>query len=149
RRGSSYFMVPWRSHLAGGMRNMAPAAPRWGAGPMVRLWAESACAMTWTLVSAATGAHIELLEISRASKEAYAARWDMECCIDTDFMGTSDRPASWMKIPLITNTLSDEGCDGVLWVDADALFARNDVDIRREVTAPWNWVVNRYPQNLA
>lgn len=96
--------------------------------------------MTWALVTGATGDHTELLRIGRPSMVRYAGRYGMEF-IDADLVG--EFPPSWLKIPAMIGALKD-GAEGVLWVDADALFCRDDVWIGDLCYKPWNWVHNRY-----
>ena len=43
--------------------------------------------------------------------------------------GETERPPAWSRIPWI-RSLFDEGHEYVVWLDADALFVRFDVDIR-------------------
>ncbi len=44
-----------------------------------------------------------------------------------------DRPGAWIKIPAIRQAL-DEDFDYVLWLDADTLFIRHDIDIRSAIS---------------
>ena len=96
--------------------------------------------MTWALISGATGEHVKLLKESRPSHVSYAGRWGM-AYIEADLRG--ELPASWYKIPAMSAALRD-GYEGVLWIDADAMFMRNDVSIEQCALNQWNWVINRY-----
>ena len=95
--------------------------------------------MTWALVTGATGGHDELLRVSLPTMKAYADRWGMDL-VQADLTG--GLPPSWFKIPAMIHEL--ETHDGVLWVDADAVFLRYDVWIGDCCTKPWNWVINEY-----
>lgn len=99
--------------------------------------------MSWCLVSAATGPHLELLEISKPALRAYARRHGYDTHFDTTSMA-GDLPASWYKVPLISRLLNRH--DGVLWVDADATFIDVDTDVRDVIKGDWNWVVHRLPE---
>jgi hypothetical protein len=104
--------------------------------------------VTWALATAATGPHIELLEIARPSLEQYADTWGMHLVTDIVVMGSDPAtPPSWLKIPLLGDLLTRH--DGVLWVDADAMFLRFDVDIRTVAPKDWNWVYNEYGPEIA
>ena len=91
--------------------------------------------MTWALVSGATGSHAQLLDLGRPSMLAYAERWEMDF-VEADMRGPL--PASWYKIPALRDALVSH--EGALWVDADALFRRDDVWIGDCATHAWNWV---------
>lgn len=65
------------------------------------------------------------------SLEHYADRHGYRVLLHND--ATSGRPPAWNKILVLKRVLDDESCDFVLWVDADAVFARYDVDIAREI----------------
>ena len=102
----------------------------------------------WCIVTGATGPHEQFLGITVPTIAHYADEWDMDVRMVPleDFrqvLYDPDVPPSWVKIPLL-HKLLDEGYEGVLWIDADAGFVRVDEDIRPLVTAPWNWVHNRY-----
>lgn len=56
----------------------------------------------------------------------YAARHGLSASVSTEV--ALDRPPSWHRVKLIPQ-LFDQGHDYVLWLDADALFCRFDVDI--------------------
>jgi hypothetical protein len=60
----------------------------------------------------------------------YAARFGLDAVVETSF--SLDRPPAWRKIRLAQELL-DAGYEHVMWVDADALFCRFDVDVRSVV----------------
>ena len=95
--------------------------------------------MTWALVTGATGDHTKLLAIGRPTMRSYADRHGM-AFIEADLTGAL--PPSWYKIPAMREALDEY--EGVLWVDADAMFVRYDVNIAQCATKPWNWVINKY-----
>ena len=75
--------------------------------------------------------HFERIgKICTKSIKKYAIRhgYDTRICTET----RSDLPPQWEKIGVILS-LFDEGYEFVLWVDADALFVRFDVDIADEI----------------
>lgn len=63
------------------------------------------------------------------SLQIYAQRHNYSVEINNNIR--SNRPPSWNKILLIQNLLKKYDC--VLWVDADALFTRFDLDITQEL----------------
>jgi hypothetical protein len=87
--------------------------------------------------------HTQFLPLTVPTIKRYANRHGMDSQVAEllDF----GLPPSWLKVTLLRDLL-DQGYDGVLWVDADALFVRTDEDIRTLATAPWNWVHNEYYQ---
>lgn len=95
--------------------------------------------LTWALITGAIGDHAKLLNIARPSMRSYADRHGM-ALIEADLRG--ELPPSWYKIPAMIKALDDY--EGVLWVDADAMFLRTDVSIEQCCHKPWNWVINRY-----
>lgn len=97
--------------------------------------------MGWAVVTAATGPHLALLEIGRPTMQRYADTYGMAFVADTECM-VGALPPSWYKVPLLIDALSLY--EGVLWIDADAMFMRYDVDVRDVALKPWNWVVNEY-----
>lgn len=97
--------------------------------------------MSWAVVTAATGPHLALLDIGRPTMQRYAETHGMAFLEDTECM-VGSLPPSWYKVPLLIDALSVY--EGVLWIDADAMFMRYDVDVRDVATGAWNWVVNEY-----
>ena len=76
------------------------------------------------IVSLATGAHGELLEIALPTFEAFAARHGYDVIIaDVD----SDRPPSWRKVAALRETLGEY--DAALWLDADTVIVDLDDDV--------------------
>ena len=106
------------------------------------VYAIANAAVTWAVVSAATGPYLDLLAIAESTHQRYAEAYGMEYEQDTGIMGTHGYPPSWWKIPLLKDALKTY--EGVLWIDADALFRRVDIDIREVAKKPWNWVVNNF-----
>lgn len=98
----------------------------------------------WTVLTAASGDHRELLQYGVPTLERYATRWGMDLSVPTITPQMTEQfPASWWKIRFMLDLLAG-GKSGVLWVDADAKFVRFDEDIRTLAKAPFNWVHNRY-----
>ncbi len=87
--------------------------------------------MRLCLATAYDDAYRAMGDICAASLTAYAAAHGLELRVFRTLPDTG-RPPAWAKIPLITG-LFDEGCDFVLWVDADAVAVRTDADIRAEI----------------
>jgi hypothetical protein len=59
--------------------------------------------------------------------ERYAARHGMDYkCVN---LHAEDAPPSWVKIPRIISALKGRHCDAVLWLDADVVVFRSDVNI--------------------
>lgn len=69
----------------------------------------------------------EIGDLAAMTHRFYADRHGLDAKAQVGF--TLDRPASWFRVRWIPQ-LFDEGYDYVLWVDADAIFSRFDVDIR-------------------
>ena len=98
----------------------------------------------WTVLTAASGDHRELLQYGVPTLERYATRWGMDLSVPTITPQMTEQfPASWWKIRFMLDLLAGRK-SGVLWVDADAKFLRYDEDIRTLAKAPFNWVHNRY-----
>lgn len=97
----------------------------------------------WAVITGAVGPHVQLLEWTVPTMRRYAEVMDMDYAQYE--LGITDLPPSWEKILLLRNKL-EAGYEGVLWVDADAMFVRFDEDVRPLAPAGWNWVHNRYDQ---
>jgi hypothetical protein len=69
----------------------------------------------------------EIGDLAAMTHRFYADRHGLDARAQVGF--TLDRPASWFRVRWIPQ-LFDEGYDYVLWVDADAIFSRFDVDVR-------------------
>jgi hypothetical protein len=85
---------------------------------------------TVLLLTAYDQSFADLASLTLPRMRAYAERNKCEFRAITEI--DSSRPGGWLKIPPIRQALS-EGFDFILWIDADALLIRNDVDIRDEV----------------
>ncbi len=90
--------------------------------------------MTPALVSAANESHIPLLDLAAPTFRQYAEQHHYHCEVIRGY--NCDRPASWQKIPIILDLL--ESFSPVLWVDADAMFARTNRDIREDAIDPYD-----------
>jgi hypothetical protein len=69
----------------------------------------------------------EIGDLAAMTHRFYADRNGMDARAQVGY--TLDRPPAWFRVRWIPQ-LFDEGYDYVLWVDADAIFSRFDVDIR-------------------
>jgi hypothetical protein len=78
------------------------------------------------MVSLGVGSHAELLDITRRSREAYAARHGYEVVEETHDLAES-RPISWGKVRLLERLLPSY--DQVFWVDADAIIVDDSRDV--------------------
>lgn len=59
--------------------------------------------------------------------ERYAARHGMDYkCVN---LHAEDAPPSWVKVPRIISALNSQHCDTVVWLDADVIVFRSDVNI--------------------
>jgi hypothetical protein len=81
------------------------------------------------LVTFATGDQTELLELALPGFEAYADRHGYDLLTDPPRLNV--RPPSWGKVIRLLQTLGRY--QEVLWVDADVLILRDDVDVADEV----------------
>jgi hypothetical protein len=80
------------------------------------------------LVQQASGTHLQLLSLSHELHNAYAARHTFTfCCIRGPVQ--SDRHPFWDKIRLIQMMLA-AGYELVVWLDADTLVVKPEVDVR-------------------
>ncbi len=75
-------------------------------------------------------AQAALAKITIPAMRRYADRHLCELRVVTKT--TVDRHPAWMKIPSIREALTEE-FDFVLWLDADALIVRSDVDVRTAI----------------
>jgi hypothetical protein len=80
------------------------------------------------LVQQASGVHLQMLDISYDVHNAYAARHGLSfCCVRGPVQ--ADRHPFWDKVRLIQMMLAT-GFELVVWLDADTLIVRPDVDMR-------------------
>lgn len=80
------------------------------------------------LIQQATGAHTEMLDLTGARHEAYAARHDLTFWSvrgNVQF----ERATHWNKIRLIQTALA-QGFELVVWLDADTVIVRPEEDLR-------------------
>ncbi len=80
------------------------------------------------LIQQATGAHTQMLDLTGARHEAYAARHDLTFWSvrgDVQF----ERATHWNKIRLVQSALA-LGYELVVWLDADTLIVRPEEDLR-------------------
>lgn len=108
------------------------------------------------LVTFGDGPLAEALEISRPLMERYARRHGYGFVDATSrlasarerFSGSfNTRPSSWQKIPVCAGQFDYCGANVVLWIDADVVIVRGDVDIATQAN-PCRWmsmVVQRTP----
>ena len=82
------------------------------------------------MLSGYDSAHAALAEITIPAMRRYADRHLCELRVVTKT--TVDRHPAWIKISSVCEALTEE-FDFVLWLDADALFVRNDVDVRTAI----------------
>lgn len=83
------------------------------------------------ICSSATGEMHEMeLKIMKPTVEAYAKKHNMDTIFFTERFD-SCRPASWDKIIILYNLLKNY--DIVMWMDSDAIFLDNSLDIRTEL----------------
>lgn len=92
--------------------------------------------MRLCLATAYDDAYSAMGDLCAASLARYAAAHGLELCVSRTLPDTG-RPPAWAKIPVIERLL-DDGCDFVLWVDADAVVVRAEPDIRAEIAADKN-----------
>ena len=82
------------------------------------------------LCSIGSGAHAELLEITRETFAAYAARHGYEVVLETG-RRAPERPPAWDKVLLLRELAED--ADTLLWLDADAVVVDTSRDIAAEL----------------
>ncbi|NBO99223.1 MAG: hypothetical protein EBU90_03725 [Proteobacteria bacterium] len=92
------------------------------------------------LVSFAENTHTSLLEISIASLYKYSCKYNYDLIIPSKNIIQSiaqsydidiNRPTSWLKIPILLDLISKY--DVVLWIDADIVINKFDIDIISEL----------------
>jgi len=94
-------------------------------GPPTRVKAAPANTI---LIQQASGVHLQMLSISRQLHENYAARHSLSfCCVRGRVQ--LDLPPAWDKIRLIQMMLA-AAAELVVWLDADTLVVRPEVDVR-------------------
>lgn len=84
--------------------------------------------MTRALVTFATGPYTALQEVALPGLEEYADRHGY--VLHSDPPANTERPASWLKVPLLRAALDEY--EEVLWVDADVIIADGSRDIADE-----------------
>ena len=72
------------------------------------------------------GSHVELLEITRPSREDFAVRHGYEVVEETNDLGEG-RPLSWGKVRLLQRLVAS--FDQVFWIDADAILVDSSRDV--------------------
>ena len=78
------------------------------------------------LLTSYDAAYAECGDLALATFTAYAQKHHLNLEVIKDF--DCGRPAPWAKIPLIAAMLN-KGYDWVIWIDADALIIRADINI--------------------
>jgi hypothetical protein len=69
-----------------------------------------------------------ILELTWHNKMQYAAKNGYDLYDGSNWIDTS-RPPAWSKIQAVKHLLTDEGCDWVMWADADTVIMNSDVRI--------------------
>jgi hypothetical protein len=69
-----------------------------------------------------------ILELTWKNKLEYAAKNGYDLHDGSHWIDTS-RPPAWSKIQAVKHLLTDEGCDWVMWADADTVIMNSDVRI--------------------
>jgi hypothetical protein len=77
------------------------------------------------LASLGVGPHVELLELSRPTRELWAARHGYDVVVENE-LRAPDRPPSWSKVLLVRQLL--DRYDDVVWLDADAVIVDDGGD---------------------
>jgi len=84
------------------------------------------------LIQSAVGRHLELLEMTRDHHRKYAEQHGMDYwCIAGN--PTTGKRAGWAKIPLLLAAIAT-GYEKAIWLDADAVVVRPDVNLARSCT---------------
>lgn len=97
--------------------------------------------MSRALVTFATGAYLELAELSRPGMAAYADRHGYQ--LRTRPPGLRLRPPSWLKVAALLEEL--ERHDEVLWLDSDVVVVDDALDLADEVPADaWQALVRHH-----
>jgi ADP-heptose:LPS heptosyltransferase len=95
--------------------------------PAKPMQTEPAAAKT-VLIQQASGVHLEMLKLTHDLHNAYAVRHGLTyCCVRGPVQ--SDRHPFWDKIRLIQMMLAT-GFEFVVWLDADTLVVRPEIDVR-------------------
>lgn len=95
--------------------------------------------MSRALVTFGIGPHRELLDIALPTFERYAGRHGYDLIVAEPGAGAldvqvmSERPASWLKVPLLRNLLGEH--DEVLWLDSDVVIVDDSEDLAAHVAA--------------
>ena len=97
----------------------------------------------WCVITGAVGDHMEFTKWTVPTMRRYAEVMDMDFAQYELWPTDPPLGSSWEKVMLMRHKL-EVGYEGVLWVDADAMFVRYDEDIRDVVEPGWNWVHNKY-----
>ena len=90
--------------------------------------------MNRAIVTFATGAYEELLEVSLPAMRRYAVQHGYTVIADPP--PRHSRPPSWMKIPLLHDLLDEY--DELLWLDSDVIIVDTSHDLADDVP-PWAW----------
>jgi hypothetical protein len=90
-------------------------------------------AVTLCIATSYTADFRDIGDYAAMSIRAYAARHRADAFIEPTLV-FDERPPAWHRVRLIP-TLFDCGYEFVLWVDADAVFLRYDVDVRSVIKA--------------
>lgn len=85
---------------------------------------------TKALVTLGAGDHAQLLELTLPSMCRFAERHGYDVLVGTG-AESRGRPPAWAKVPLLQRALAR--FDYALWLDADALVVRDDVDVVDEL----------------
>lgn len=95
--------------------------------PLAQAPVQSAPAKT-VLVQQASGVHLQMLSLSYDLHNSFAARHALTfCCVRGSVQ--FNRPPAWDKIRLIQMMLA-AGSEFVVWLDADTLVVRPEIDVR-------------------
>ena len=86
-------------------------------------------------------AHRSLGALTKANKVEYASRRGLPLA-HFDRVLDSSRPASWSKIPAIQQTLWRDDREWAFWIDADAVFTDNRVDLHYLVDSAYDLIVS-------
>jgi hypothetical protein len=81
---------------------------------------------TKALATLGAASHVELLDITRPSRQEFAARHGYEVIEETTDLGEG-RPLSWGKVRLLQRLVAT--FDQVFWIDADAILVDSSLDV--------------------
>jgi hypothetical protein len=87
--------------------------------------------MKKAIASFALGPMASLLEVAMPTFQRYAETHGYDLVIPDTLKIAGQRHPSWLKIPLILK-LFEDGYDTVVWIDADVVILRHEVDILQE-----------------